>query len=169
MTLGLPSLSLSDEMLAQALAAYPPGQILGNYFMDDPCLASIECYKRVQDSQSKSDPFHEAYESIIAQFFCCQFDNITLIGYEEVVKELSEAVQSYLQHPGLLISGHIAHHRLADLYMLYSLFQALHREALVFNAKRLYLSGDRSEMPRNYAYMSARQLQHMWANLLGVA
>ncbi len=156
-------------MLAQALTTYSPWQVLNNYFQDFECTTYTERYDRVYESQFEGDPLHEAYASIMVQFFCCQFDDITLVGYDNAVAELDEAVNAYLQHPGLLIPGHIAHHRLADLSMLYSVFQALHRAALAFHTAGAHLITKDSEMPRNYDYMSKRQLQHMWANLLGVS
>ncbi|GAB3637277.1 hypothetical protein GCM10027422_28670 [Hymenobacter arcticus] len=159
-------------MLAQALATYSPWQVLNNYFQDGEganyCDDYTKRYDQVYESQLQGDPLHEAYAAIMLQFFCCQFDDITLVGYGNAVEELTETVNAYLQHPGLLTPGHIAHHRLADLYMLYSLFQALHRASLAFHAKGIYPPRKESEMPCNYDYMSERQLQYMWANLLGV-
>lgn len=109
------------------------------------------------------------YASIIEQLLHCQFDDITSVGFENAVEEVTQAIRIYSQHPGLGTPGHIAHHRLADLYLVHSLFYALHQQALLVDAQGPYDMDERPEMPRNYEYLSKRQLHHLWANLLGVA
>lgn len=129
----------------------------------------LERYALVYDYQERDAPMHAEYASIIEQFLYCQFDDITSIGFDNAVEEVTQAIRAYSQHPGLHISGHIAHHRLADLYLVHSLFHALHRQALAVDAQGSYAVGQRPEMPCNYDYLSKRQLQHLWANLLGVS
>jgi hypothetical protein len=165
----LPPLSAPIPALAEALLACVPYRVLNAYYREGGCPEEGERYRRVAASQASSDPLYSEYAGMIQQLLYCQFDDIRNVGYPGAVQELSEAINAYLQHPGLHIPGHLAHHRLADLYMLHSLFHSLHRQAIASEARGPYPRGQEPEMPNNYDYLSKRQLKQLWANLLGVA
>ncbi|RZJ93870.1 MAG: hypothetical protein EOO60_04265 [Hymenobacter sp.] len=164
----MPPLFSDETVLALALTAHSPWKVLNEHYQEDGSEEYMNRYERVRDYQERGDALYADYAAIVEGLLCCQYDGITSTSYNEGLKQVERTFLSYFQHPGLCTPGHIAHQRLADLQFVHVLLQSLQKQAAAIEAKTLYAPGVKPKRPLHYDFLSKRQLQHLWANLLGV-
>ena len=151
----------SASTLALNLLAHPPRVVLYNGERSD----YNDQYEEVRRAQDDTDALHHEYANIMESFLVGLYDDFALADYDMFLTDVTQAAHNYSQHPGVLIPGHLANHRLTDLHLLCYIVQAV--------GKRVQMEGDvsgkRLETYHYYQYLSERQLKHIWANLLGIA
>lgn len=152
--------SKSTSTLALNLLAHPPRVVLYNGERSD----YNDQYEKVRSIQDNTDSLHHEYANIMESFLVCAYDGFPLADYDMLLADVTQAAHHYSQHPGVLIPGHLAAHRLTDLHLVYHIVQAVGKRAQMGED----VSGKRLETYHYYQYLSERQLKHIWANLLGI-
>jgi hypothetical protein len=130
-----------------------------------------ERYKRYQQLrryQEKQDPLHGPYAAIIEQFMAEEHMSRTLEAYELFAHQTRQAVQAYLQHPGLQMHDHIAHGRLYSLYKVYDQIKAAHRYLRGYLAQELDEFGEVPDYTNLSMFIEDSDREYLWQRLLGI-
>jgi hypothetical protein len=162
----LPPLSTPAPTLARFLFQCSPNVVLNDWEDDYKGTPHNKLYYRVRNYYEATDTFHLDYADIVGSFLTGLYDSFPYAEHGRWQREVDQSAYKYAQHPAVLIPGHLAQHRLADLQLLCSYVRAVGTQAQIRERVRTI---PRLEPSNQNQYLSQRQLKNIWANLLGVA
>lgn len=161
----LPPLSTPAPTIARFLFQCSPNVVLNDWEDDYKGTPHNKLYYRIRNYYEATDTFHLDYADIMGSFLTGLYDSFPYAEHGRWQHEVDQTARNYAHHPAVLVPGHLAQHRLADLQLLCSYVRAVGAQAQIREQIRTI---PRLEPSNQNQYLSQRQLKNIWANLLGV-